>query len=310
MTTQAVDALIIGGGPAGLSTALGLSRMLHTAILFDSGLYRNRFAQHMHTVSTWDHQDPAEYRAAARKELISGRYSSVQIKDVLVEKVEKLEDGMFKAVDVEGGEWIGRKLVLAMGSKDEFLDIPGYEECWGKGIFHCLFCHGFEDQGAHSAGVLAVGDTGDPHIAVHLSHQALQFAKNVTIYTHGSTALATKLTPLVAAQNVRIDPRSIQQIIKNPTSNGEVTVVFEDGVHETMGFLVHKATTALNGPFAKQLGLELTPLGDIKVASPLPETSMGGVFAVGDCATMMKIVAVAISSGVAAAAGVSTQLLG
>jgi thioredoxin reductase len=77
-----------------------------------------------------------------------------------------------------------------------------------------------------------------------------------------------------------------------------------------MGFLVHKATTALNGPFAKQLGLELTPLGDIKVASPLPETSMGGVFAVGDCATMMKIVAVAISSGVAAAAGVSTQLLG
>ena len=134
-TSQTFECLIIGGGPGGLSTALGLSRILHTAALFDSGVYRNRFSNHMHTVSTWDHKDPAEYRAAARRELIEGRYSSVQIKDITIVKVEKLEDGGFKATDAAGEEWTGKKLVLATGSKDEHPDIPGYKECWATGMY-------------------------------------------------------------------------------------------------------------------------------------------------------------------------------
>lgn len=132
---QTFDCLIIGGGPGGLSAALGLARILHTAVVFDSGVYRNRLSDHMHTASTWDHKDPAEYRAAARRELIEGRYNSVQIKDIAIAKVEKLEDGSFKATDTTGTEWTGRKLVLATGSRDELLDIPGYRECWAIGMF-------------------------------------------------------------------------------------------------------------------------------------------------------------------------------
>ncbi|KAH0534017.1 hypothetical protein FGG08_007380 [Glutinoglossum americanum] len=317
-TDQVFDCLIIGGGPAGLSTALGLSRILHTAVLFDSGVYRNRNSSHMHTVSTWDHKNPAEYRAAARKELTEGRYSSVQIKDVAVAKVEKLGDGFFKATDATGAEWMGKKLVLATGSKDEYLDIPGYGACWATGIYHCLFCHGFEDKDALNAGVLAVGDCAKPTVATHLAYQAQQFAKEITIYTHGSDALAAELAPLVAAHSARttrtikIEPRRIQQLAKvdGPTASGKVTLAFEDGHRETEGFLVHKANTAVNGPFAQQLGLELTTTGDIKVAQPIPETSVSGCFAAGDCATVMKAVAIAVSAGMAAAAGVSLQLLG
>jgi thioredoxin reductase len=54
------DVLIIGGGPAGLAVATGLARQLYTAVVFDSGVYRNARTQHMHNVPTWDHRNPAD----------------------------------------------------------------------------------------------------------------------------------------------------------------------------------------------------------------------------------------------------------
>ncbi len=128
------DCIVVGGGPAGLATALGLCRVLHTVLLFDSGVYRNRYAKHMHTINTWDHTNPRDYRAAARKELLSGRYKTVQIKDVALEQVVKLDSGLFKATDAQGKEWTARTVVLAVGSTDVFPDIPGYEQCWGIGV--------------------------------------------------------------------------------------------------------------------------------------------------------------------------------
>lgn len=301
------DALIIGGGPAGLSTALGLSRILHTAVLFDSGVYRNQLAKHMHIVSTWDHQDPEEFRAAARKEL-TARYDSVRIQNSTVEKVEKLENGWFKATDASQQEWTGKKLVLATGSKDVFPNIPGYEECWVKGIFHCLFCHGFEENGTHSAGVLAVDDAASLPVVTQFTGQARRFTQNVTAYTNGSASLAAELAPL-AAKNIRIDSRPIKQLVKTPGDNSEVTIVFDDGETETVGFLVHKAKTVLaSQTLVEQLGLELTPSGDLKVAQPIPMTSVPGVYAAGDCSTFMKMVTNALASGIAVAAGVSMQL--
>ncbi|KAI9765221.1 MAG: hypothetical protein M1840_007713 [Geoglossum simile] len=312
-TDQTTECLIIGGGPGGLSTALGLARILHSAIVFDSGVYRNGLSSYMHTISTWDHKDPAEYRAAARRELTEGRYDSVQIKDIKITEVEKLEDGSFKATDKTGGSWVGKKLVLATGSRDMFLDIPGYGECWTTRIFHCLFCHGFEDKGAFNAGVLAIGDCAIPQMAAHLAYQAQQFAQEVTIFTHGSTSLAAELEPALAAHSARtkrsitIEPRRIIQFTKGIT---DVTLDFEDGPSQSRNFLVYKAKAVVHGPFAQQLGLELTPMGDIKVGQPFPETSVQGCFAVGDCGAMIKTVVGAVSMGVAAAAGASFQLLG
>jgi gliotoxin/aspirochlorine biosynthesis thioredoxin reductase len=152
-------------------------------------------------------------------------------------------------------------------------------------------------------------------MAAQFAYQAQQFSQDVTIYTHGSTSLATQLEPVVAAHSTRtgtgsitVEPRRIIQLIKEPTAN-TVTLVFEDGAKETRGFLVHKARTVVHGPFAEQLGLELTPMGDIKIGQPFPETSVQGCFAVGDCASMLKTVVGAVSAGMAAAAGISIQLL-
>lgn len=82
----------------------------------------------------------------------------------------------------------------------------------------------------------------------------------------------------------------------------------EGGEKKTEAFLAHKPKGVLNGPFADQLGLELTPQGDIKTIGPFMESSVKGVFAGGDSASPMKSAVVALSSGAFLAAGIAAQL--
>lgn len=130
---RALDVLIIGGGPAGLSVATGLARQLYTAVVFDSGVYRNDLATHMHNVATWDHQDPAKFRATARDDILR-RYTTIQFQNTTIQSVRKTPEGQFEATDTQGHVWTGRKLMLAAGVRDVYPDIDGYADCWAKGM--------------------------------------------------------------------------------------------------------------------------------------------------------------------------------
>lgn len=128
-----MDCLIIGAGPAGLSVATALARQLYQVVVFDSGEYRNDPATHMHNVATWDHRPPAEYREAGRKAILD-RYDTVHIENTKIATVERTAVGQFLVKDTKGVAWIGKKLVLATGSREILPDIPGYADCWATGM--------------------------------------------------------------------------------------------------------------------------------------------------------------------------------
>ncbi|KAI3554831.1 hypothetical protein CABS03_08269 [Colletotrichum abscissum] len=312
MSTPALhDVLIIGAGPAGLATATALSRQLYTTVLFDSNLYRNARASNMHNVLGFDHVPPPIFRAKAREDLKARYAETVTFADgVEVVKTTKVRDGLFRAEDKHGKAWFGRRLVLATGVTDISPDIAGYADCWGYGIFHCLFCHGFEERGAERVGVLAFGLTGSVKMATHIAYMARPLGKKVTIYTHGNETLASEIGAM-ANNPFTIDTRKITSM-RMATSSGEhstsVTLTLsgrQDGGEEevTEGFLAHAPFTRPNGPFVEQLGLETAENGDIKTAAPFGETSVPGVYAVGDCGNMVKAVATAAASGALAAGG-------
>lgn len=315
MTTSTLhDVLIIGAGPAGLATATALSRQLYTTVLFDSNLYRNARASNMHNVLGFDHVPPPIFRAKAREDLRARYAETVTFADgVEVVKTTKVKEGLFKAEDKQGKTWFGRRLVLATGVTDISPDMRGYADCWGYGIFHCLFCHGFEERGAERVGVLAFGLTGSVKMATHIAYMARPLGKKVTIYTHGNEALASEITAM-ANNTFHIDTRKIT-LLRMAGGGGEhstsVTLTLsgrQDGEGEeveevTEGFLAHAPFTRPNGPFVEQLGLETAENGDIKTAAPFGETSVSGVYAVGDCGNMVKAVATAAASGALAAGG-------
>ena len=179
------------------------------------------------------------------------------------------------------------------------------------GRFHCLFCHGYEDRGVDSVGVLAIDlMAAMPPITDGLVRNALQFTKQVVVYTNGAAGVAEKLTSLLATKKdvVKFDNRVIKGLRKEP-KGAEVTVQLEDGLEVTHGFLVHGPKMEMNLDYAKELKLEKSPMGmELQVSQPWQETTEPGCFAVGDTGTMGKIIVAGVAFGTFAATGIVKQL--
>lgn len=176
--------------------------------------------------------------------------------------------------------------------------------------FHCLFCDGWEEKGAPSSGVLAVGDASDIVVCLHVARQALRMTKQVTLYTHGNTGFTDELTKALEAAPAPmiIDSRKIVKMVKMP-ERAQVNLHFEDGTTKTEAFIAHKSHVKLRGTLPEQLGVEvLAKEGTIKVSPPFNQTSVKGVFAAGDCVSVIHNVTTAIQSGVAAGGGASLQI--
>ncbi|KAK6214675.1 hypothetical protein LQW54_004183 [Pestalotiopsis sp. IQ-011] len=300
------DIIVIGGGPSGLSAASSIVRQDHKTLLIDSGKYRNSLSKHMHTLPSWDHRDPSEFRAAAKADFT--RYGSITVEDAEVESAKKLEDGRFQ-LEAAGKSWIGKKLILATGVEDVFPDIPGYADCWVSGIFHCLYCHGWEEKGVSSVGMLGEGDTSRWVVALHFARQALRLSDTVVLYTNGDEKLGKELEDALAGAPapMTVDNRKITKLVKAP-GRSQVTLHFADGGSKTEGFLAHKPKTKLRGTLAEQLGLEITPMNTIKVNPPFNQTSVKGIFAAGDCSTPMQTVTSALHSGTCTGGGAPLQI--
>jgi len=150
-TTAAIaklyDALVLGAGPAGLSTALTLCRVKHTNAVFSISSFRNDPAYRDHTVLSRGELPVAEILRLGRLDI--EKYGNLHFVERGAASARKMtvssKDGNvsgFEVTDDSGGVWRGRKLVLAMGSKDIYPDIPGCDQCWGNTINQCLFCDG------------------------------------------------------------------------------------------------------------------------------------------------------------------------
>ncbi|XDG09656.1 hypothetical protein ABKA04_009271 [Annulohypoxylon sp. FPYF3050] len=325
-TPQITDVLILGAGPAGLSCAGALARQLHTAIVFSSSVYRNARATHMHNVIGYEHVNPSVYREKARSDILARYSDTIQFRDVGVVKVRKIEseegDGgktRFEVQDENGVKYLGRKVVLAMGVRDVMPEKPeGYKDLWGYGIFHCLFCHGFEERGAASAGVLAMGpllgsggDNGTPLMAPVIARMASRLSGHVTVYTDGNADLGSRIrAALKSSKKFDIENRRVVRLAKDPDVEGNagVLVTLEDGAVNKEEFLAHAPATELNGLFASDLGVTLAPQGHIDAQPPFYTTNVPGVYAAGDCATMMKAMAMATMMGSSVAAGLAHVL--
>ncbi len=137
---------MVGAGPAGLASALTLSRALQNTVVFDGPqAYRNRDSPGVGAVLGRDGVLPADLRGLGRQEVAGYGYARF-----VDEKVQALEGDPrrgFTLTTAEGSLAKASVVLLACGMVDIFPDLPGLSAYWGSSIINCPFCHGYELRG-------------------------------------------------------------------------------------------------------------------------------------------------------------------
>lgn len=294
------DCIIVGGGAAGLSAALGLGRARRRVLLFDAGGQSNLRADHIGGVLGQDGRPAPDFYARGHEEL--ARYPSVEVRAATVDAISGDIDAGF-AVMGELTTHTARRIVLAMGADYCLPEIPGLAERFGRSVFHCPFCHGWD----HRGGQLAVLD-GSPH-GMDRALMLRAWSDDVTLLANGASVASADGARLAAA-GVGVDERRIVGL-EGPGDALE-RVVLADGVARPCTGLLIGVELRVRGSFADDLGLARSTegpfAGQTLAAGAMGETNVPGVFAAGDACTMGPSVAAAMSTGGAAAAGVLHSL--
>ena len=150
-----------------------------------------------------------------------------------------------------------------------------------------------------------MGFASSPMHANILADDARKFSDRVTIYTNGVPNLEQSIKAISAVNSTMFDHRKIARLVKG---NQKVIIEFETGERTDESALIHQPPIEVNRSFVKQLGLELNERGYINTRMPFHHTNTSGVFAAGDCASPLKIIANAVAMGANAGAGIAREL--
>jgi thioredoxin reductase len=288
------DAAVVGGSFAGMSAALQLARARRRVAVFDSGLRRNRFAATSHGFLGQDGRAPEAIVADARAQLEA--YPTVRWFDGAVTAVSGSSD----AFELQAGTtaYQARRIVLATGVADALPDIPGLVERWGRSVFHCPYCHGYELQ----QGGIAVIATSP--VSLHQA-QLLPEWGSVTFFLQGALSLGDDEARMLAARGVKVETTPVVGIVDH------ARIVLADGRSESFDGVFTASRTAPASPLATQLGCEHEEglLGPFVKTDAMKATTVPGVFACGDLARPAANVALAVGDGALAGTAAHASLV-
>jgi thioredoxin reductase len=290
------DVAIVGGGPAGLNAALVLGRCRRKVLLCDSGEPRNQCSARVSGFLTRDGCTPADLRRIGREQ--AQRYPTVEIREAEAEDVTGA-DGQFVLTLSGGATAQARKLILATGLADTMLDVPGAEDLFGKGVWTCPYCDGWELRDRPLA---VYGGADAAGLAVELS----VWSGDVVLLTDGGEAPSEDALDRLAAAGVSIDPRPVERLMAGP--DGKLaTILFRDGSSRRCDGLFHLAKAKQSSPLVEKLGCELGSHGTVKT-SEYEKTNVPGVWVAGDASRRVQWAIVAAAEGALAAFAINTEL--
>lgn len=263
------DCIVVGGGPAGLNAALVLGRSKRNVMLIDENKARNAVTNESHGFITRDGVSPSAFREAAKGDLQT--YPNLQIQQGRVTEITK-ESSLF---NVKTGTDIykTRKIILATGLKDQLPGVEGVEAFYGKSLFNCPFCDGWEMK---DKSLIVLIET-EP--ALHFPKMIWNWSEDLVIATNGKLKLSDEQKAPFQKRKITIIE---EPIVRLEGDNGQLKkVYFQDGtvIDRAGGFIETGLTQASS--LAQSLGCKPSEIGGIET-DVFGRTSVEGVYASGD----------------------------
>jgi thioredoxin reductase len=307
------DVVIIGGGAAGLSAGLTLSRARRSVLVIDAGDPRNAPAAGVHNYLGREGTPPAELLAVGRAEVeqYGGEVTAGTVSSI--ERVSGAAAGSadgtgFRVVLNDGRSTSARRLLVTTGLMDELPDVPGVARRWGRDVLHCPYCHGWEvrDQ---ALGVLATG----PH-AVFQALMFRQWSADVTLFLHQQDAPGPDEREQLDARGITVVDGEVAELAVTDDRLTGVrlvsgTVVPCDAVVVAPLFTARADLLAPLGLATTAMELGGQVMGSYIGADPTGATTVPGIWVAGNVADPRAQVISSAAAGVNTAAAINQDLI-
>ena len=292
------DVVVVGAGPAGLSAALVLGRCRRTVLVCDNGHPRNEASRSMHGYLTRDGMPPLEFIRAGREEL--AQYTTVEFRDTTVTDARCGPDSRFETT-VETGERVeSRKLLIATGVRDRVPEIEGMRALYGRSVFHCPYCDGWEVRDAP----LAV--YGKAEKGYGLSLELTAWSRDILLCTDGPSGIDEKRTARLHRNGIEVRE---EKVLRLEEKDGILKRIVFDGAPPSERHALFFTTGQYQqSALAIRLGCEFNDKGTVRTGK-YETTHLPGLYVAGDASRAVQWVVVAAAEGAEAAFAINTDLI-
>ena len=298
MTATRYDVAVVGGGPAGLCAALWLARYLHKVVVVDSGDPRNWETRGVNGYLGHQGIRSPELRAIGREECAK---FGVDFVDGLVDSTVN-EPGERFELCLRGGKTIeAERILLAIGIKDFWPDIPGLDRCYGETVHVCPDCDGYETRDKKTVVV------GKGRKSVGMAFALGTWTNQIVICTNGEKPeISQELLDKLKVLNIPVIEAPIKGIVSKSTEI--IGIDLEGGMSLDCERLYFAIGQYPADDLGAQLGCKRDEMGRL-VIDDRNHTSVKNVYAAGDIAPGPQMAIVAAASGAVAAIAINASLI-
>jgi thioredoxin reductase len=300
-----VDAVVIGGGAAGLNGALMLARSRRSVVVVDSGTPRNAPAEGVHGLLGLDGTPPAELLRRGRDEVrrYGGRVVAGEVTSAAPAAPSADGDLRFTITLADGRSLRARRVLVATGLRDVLPDVPGLAPHWGHGVVHCPYCHGWEVRD-EPIGILAVGPA-----SIHHALLFRQLTDDLVYFARG-TDLDEDARARFAARGIRVVDTPVAEIESDEHGITGVRLAGGQVVPRRVVAVATRMLARTDGLDGLRLPMEDLPggMGRRFAAGMAGTTDVPGVWVAGNATDLAAQVGASAAAGALAGAHMNAAL--
>jgi thioredoxin reductase (NADPH) len=289
-----IDCIVVGGGPAGLTTAMYLARYRRNVLLIDSGHSRAALIPRSHNYPGFSGIAGPELLLRLREQAQApgARFESGE-----VHSVRRLGEEGFLA-EFNGRDVHARCVVVATGLIDECPPVEGLSDLVARGIIRfCPICDGYEAMDKR------IGVLGTMQAAGKKALFLRTYSPDVSLFLTDNSDFDSVLGRQLTVAGIKI----VRHPLRMEQRNDRIVVLCEGGEGHLLDMLYPVLGCNVRSQLATDLGASCTESGNLEVDAH-QQTTVERVYAVGDVVTDLHQLTVATGHAAVAATNIHNRL--